>query len=188
VLKQHVLVLNTQELVDWQVVIKPPFRIGDTSIMRYTLTALEDIVQPIQIEMHLDNMELLTVPQKISPPFLTGSVVVREIKVVPIAAREVNQIVFNLMRLDDEGRASSTTGLLCSAFFNSDGTLRMVGDVSTTAAHEQYEPPGFRELKPGSGETVRIRSDRDRVKRIFYDSVPVVIPESNGSYFKEKRK
>jgi len=187
-LRQSLASSQPGELVDWKMVVKPPFRIGDTSVVRYTFTALKDMAGPIEIEMHVDNMELLTVPEKIPPPVLAGSVVAREVKVVPVLTRTANQIVFHLRTIDDLGRARHTTTVLCSAIFNSDGTVRMVGDVATTARHDKYRPIQHQGIDPGVSETVRIRSDEDGVERVSHNREPPVVPEQDGSYFQEKKK
>lgn len=189
-MREHVLGKNPGQRITWQAVVKPAFRIGDTSIVHYTLTALEDIVEPIGIEIGLEGMQLVKYPEKINPPILAGTVIERELAVVPIAIRELNAVGFTLYCVGPDGLWDGYTAIGCTAVFNDDGSLRLAGNTHPTSSYDGLLPSTFREKTGRDSEWIRLESNVPGVessrKYGSPDSADVETGNDNPDYLEEQ--
>jgi hypothetical protein len=132
---------SPNELVEWKATVTPPFRIGDTSTVRYEFVALQNLVHRLMLDVNLRGMDLVSTSEKISPPLMTGDIASWEIKVVPLAVMDVHEIDLHFRAKDPsrpdypdkQGQLSlrgyRTNTVPLSFIFNNDGTLRLVGNT-----------------------------------------------------------
>ncbi|MDD3731860.1 MAG: hypothetical protein PHU88_05735 [candidate division Zixibacteria bacterium] len=96
--------IGPRELFKYNFVVKPLFRIGDTSTITYYLTALEDAPDGVDIKVNADNMQIISLPERISKSVFTGDTLILNIKVVPRSIRDEHLIIVNLKNLEKDTR------------------------------------------------------------------------------------
>ncbi|MFZ5979669.1 MAG: hypothetical protein ACOYVF_03475 [Candidatus Zixiibacteriota bacterium] len=152
----------SDELFEYNYVVKPIFNVGDTSVIIYYLTALENAPNGVDIEINVDNMDVITLPKKISKPVLKGDTLILNLQVVPRAIKDEHRIIIilkNNKHTDNDYKQSIIT---CGSVFNDDGTARFIrDDLGTTIKHELL-PNVYPVGNPGNDEAIIIPKEVNR--------------------------
>jgi len=152
--------IGPRELFEYNFVVKPLFRIGDTSTITYYLTALGDALEGVDIKVNADNMQIISLPERISKPVLTGDTLILNMKVIPRAIRDEHIITVNLKNEEKDNRDIKHGQIICVSVFNNNGTLRYIHDDKRALPAEQsLLPDAYPEGKYGFDEIVIIPKD-----------------------------
>ncbi len=149
--------------------VKPVFRIGDTSTVRYRLTAVDDLPNPLQIQIYAEGMKVVSEPQRIAPGIVKGDTVYYEIKAVPLPVRDIH--LLSLLVQDKSKRSGERYDNIipCESVYDDDGNLRFIGDGSLWAGvADSLLPKSFRPMREGDRESIIIFPDREQIQRHTY--------------------
>lgn len=107
--------------------VTPPFRIGDTSTVRFYLTAKETIPGGLDFRFSTVHMAIISFPDRVDYSISAGETVEFAVDVVPAAVRNVQTIGLESdFDFHTTGRESRLSTQACSAVFNEDGSLRYI--------------------------------------------------------------
>lgn len=112
---------------DIRMTITPPFQIGDTSTVRYLLTARESLPDGFDFNFSAMHMRIISLPDRADFSIATDETVELVIEVAPAAVRDVQEISMKC-NPDFRGERGGNKNSIqrCSAVFNEDGSLRYV--------------------------------------------------------------
>ena len=129
IIQVHEFRKSPNHLFSYEMIIKPPFRIDDTSTVIFRFEALDDFPDGVFMRFETLSANLTTLPDGIAGPVHKGDSVLVRVTAVPLPI--INYGLFHLDLSDgpDFGmEGSRIQTIFCTAVFNADGGLRMVGD------------------------------------------------------------
>ena len=148
IIEIHEARTSPNHLFSYEMTIKPPFRIDDTSTVVFRFQALDDF--PDGVFMRLESLSaiLTGLPDPIAGPVHKGDSVIVRLTAVPLP---VTDYVHFYLELSDESDFGMGGGriqtVFCKAVYNADGSLRMVGDDAMSFGHPEptdLYPSSFR--------------------------------------------
>ncbi len=148
--------------------VLPPFRIGDTSTVRYRLKATEPLPNELFIEINTVGMELIGKPNRILPGIDKGEPVYYEVRVVPQPVRDTHKLVLRVRDLARGVGERHSYIVSCNSVYNSDKSLRFITDDDLWGLDSTLLPQNFRPLAEGDSEIIRIDPETGRVFREKY--------------------
>jgi hypothetical protein len=146
---------SDRDLFSYEISIVPPFRIGDTSAVTYSLTALADIADPFDLRFNSRNTRIVGWPRAGLSPALRGETQVVMVRVVPDAIRDIH----SLDLIPGSGRS-----IQCCYMFREDSTLRLIADQGLHRV-EDLKTQSLRQSGSGDLHMIKIPSDGGAVKR-----------------------
>jgi hypothetical protein len=148
--------------------ITPPFRIKDTSTVRYYLTSHHDFISDLQVEFIGAGVELVSPLHLLRGDISKGETVIYEVRVVPLAVRNIHDMRLLLEHRRPEILQSSGNVILCETLFNDDGSLRFISDRWLMDVDSTMLPSAFPPLEKGDSEMIRVEPGKDKVFRHKY--------------------
>ncbi len=147
------------ELFSYSITVQPPFVIGDTSTVRYRLTAVEDILNEIDIRLNALSMQLVSEPNGIPCPLHQGDEVEVVFRVVPLAVRDRQGVVLQLRLPSETISERRNQPIPCYGVFYDSGELRFIADETLNFIDTVLLPTAFRPSGPGDFETIQVFKD-----------------------------
>jgi len=162
--------IGPRELFKYNFVVKPLFRIGDTSTITYYLTALGDAPAGVDIEVDVDNMQITSLPERISEPVMTGDTLILNIKVIPRAITDEHRISLKLKNSEKDDPDFKYSKIICGSVFKNDGKLRFTRDMLGSDIEQQLLPEVYQVGNPGFDEAVIIPKEESKkiIRREHY--------------------
>ncbi|UCC44291.1 MAG: hypothetical protein JSU65_14485 [Candidatus Zixiibacteriota bacterium] len=109
------------------VTVSPLFRIGDTTTIHYSLTAVRDVPDDIEITLEFCHFELIDVPRIEGSSLSKGQTLEFDVRTLPLAVRDVHKITLVIRRrLPGRQGYKSEQAVPCSVMFGTDGLLKYV--------------------------------------------------------------
>ncbi len=147
------------ELFSYSITVQPPFVIGDTSTVRYRLTAVEDILDGVDIELTARGIRIVSGPDRIPYPLYRGKVVEVVLRTVPLAISGSHGITLGLTEPSETLHGRRAQGIWCNAVFHDSGELRFVADEVLDFIDKALLPTAFRPSESGDNEKIRVSKD-----------------------------
>jgi hypothetical protein len=157
-----------EQLFRYSYTVIPPFRIGDTSTITYTLTAVNDAPHGVDIEIMASGMQIVSLPEPITTPVLPGETVQLQMRVVPQPITGIRGVTILLSSNAKAPPSARQSVIPCEAVFHDNGDLRFVSDIDLSTIDKDLLPKTFRKARSGDNETVRISKEDGKIKRRVY--------------------
>jgi hypothetical protein len=146
----------SDELFFVEYTIIPPFRIGDTSLVRYALTAMTAVRNVLDVEINTSGMTLISDPPRLKAGIAQGEVIIYDLLVVPQAVQGVHNLTLCLRNVNREADEHRCNTIVCHSVYSDDGSLRFISDRDLSAVDQGLLPKGFREMEEGDNELITL--------------------------------
>ena len=131
---------GTHDLANYSYVIKPPFRIGDTSTIFYQLIAVQNAYEGMNMILRSELMDIVSWPSRIEEPVHEGDTIILEVKVVPLPFRNVHTMILQVDDGNPDKRQVNSSIIPCFTIYHNSGELRLVSDISSLKEKENVLP------------------------------------------------
>ena len=137
IVKNNVLKRETgrTHYFNYEFLITPAFRIGDTSDVRIKLVALKDFnLEERPIEVRLDHFELINTSSLSNESFLRGDTIIIDLTLSPKAVRNIQAIYVY---------AGAAKPVVCHVVFDNNGNLRLIEDQTNWHFKPELLPSSY---------------------------------------------
>ncbi|PKK83748.1 MAG: hypothetical protein CVT49_06935 [candidate division Zixibacteria bacterium HGW-Zixibacteria-1] len=152
-----------QESFEYEIMVAPLPKIGDTSTILFDLKANKDIPEGCRIDLHTFGLTLPIPPDKLSPPFYKGQEILYVVKIVPMSFRDEHRITLILMQNGEFDNNHLTQAIGCSMIFDDDNNLRYFCRSTDGLPENKYSsrlPEAGSKIKP---RRLRLDIDQDKI-------------------------
>ncbi len=130
----------------FNVTVTPPFRLGDTSTIRYYLTPIRQVTKGIDFTFTTNHMDVVSFPdRRVKDSINPGDTLVLELSVVPRAIRDLHVVNLGLSYFVESIDRWIIQRLACTSLFNEDGSLRYVYHDTIKPLEDKHYPKSYPE-------------------------------------------
>lgn len=153
-------------LFDYQILVSPIPRIGDTSQFIYKLVAKKDFPNGIDLRLRSRHMKLVSLPDNLGTPLFVGDTLNVTVKAMPLQIQKGQGlslqfwVEYGNKELGGKGRQ----WIGCTMHFNTEGNLQFIND-ETLLLKDKYVDANLPPRLPGGCELV-ILYKNGRIERI----------------------
>ncbi|MCH7689470.1 MAG: hypothetical protein IIA17_00305 [candidate division Zixibacteria bacterium] len=157
---------DSRYLFDYQILVSPIPRIGDTSQFIYKLVAKKDFPNGIDLRLNSRHMKLVSLPDNLGTPLFVGDTLNVTVKAMPLQIQKGQGlslqfwVEYGNKELGGKGRQ----WIGCTMHFNTEGNLQFIND-ETLLLKDKYVDANLPPRLPGGSELV-ILYKNGRIERI----------------------
>lgn len=150
---------------EYEIVMMPAPRVGDTATVHFYLTAKEDIGANSEITLETFGMSLPSPPEKFNLPVDSGQYIEYTLQFVPQPVRDVHKIKIRFKYLSLKKNLSASETIGCNMIFDSFGNLKYIRDWSLGGiSSDKYAANLPMADSQKSRKRIKIHEDEDKIK------------------------
>jgi len=154
-----------REAISYHYTISPPFRIGDTSTVRYYLTTNYSLTSDSEVQLGTSGMKLVSNLMPVRGGINKGETLEYEIQIVHLDVRDVHKLFLRLIHMPAQGGDTCYSDIACYSLYNNDGSLRLVSDRTLWDVDSTLLPTAFRPMGEGDREEITLDPGQEEMSR-----------------------